>query len=129
MNGDVLTDLDFSSFFNSHLTKKKLFSISSYSRIQKNDFGVLKVDKKNNLTGFKEKPSYELNVSMGVYAANKKILDYIPNDMPFGFDDLMKSLLNNNKKVYVKKFNGFWLDIGRPDDYIKASKEFINFSK
>ena len=122
MNGDVLTDLDISSFFNSHLNKKNIFTISSYSRIQKNNFGVLKIDKNNYLSEFKEKPTYELNVSIGIYAANKKILDYIPNDIPFGFDDLMMVLLNNNEKVYVKKFNGYWLDIGRPDDYIKASE-------
>ena len=58
----------------------------------------MKIDKNNYLSEFKEKPTYELNVSMGIYAANKKILDYIPNDIPFGFDDLMMVLLIIMKK-------------------------------
>ena len=52
MNGDVLTDLDISSF-NSHLNKN-IFTISSYSRIQKNNFGVLKIDKNNYLSNLKK---------------------------------------------------------------------------
>jgi NDP-sugar pyrophosphorylase family protein len=68
MNGDLLTDLDFKKLYNNHLENKTLMTIAIYKRTSKIDFGVIDVDKVNNIVkGFKEKPEYELNVSMGVY--------------------------------------------------------------
>ena len=37
---------------------------------------------------------------------------------------LMHKLINSKNKVKVKEFSGYWLDIGRPDDYIKAIEDF-----
>jgi NDP-sugar pyrophosphorylase family protein len=61
---------------------------------------------------------------MGVYMLNKDMISYIPNNQPFGFDNLMLKLLSENKQVSVQNFNGYWLDIGRPDDYMEAIEHF-----
>ena len=66
---------------------------------------------------------------MGIYAINKKILNYIPNNKKFGFDDLMIKLLKKNIKVDVKQHNKFWLDIGRPSDYQQALEIFAKNKK
>jgi len=55
--------------------------------------------------------------------ANKRILDYIPENEAYGFDNLMLELISKNENVGVKPFSGYWLDIGRPDDYAKASED------
>jgi NDP-mannose synthase len=124
MNGDVLTDLDFSKFYHDHSITNQLFTISSFSRDQKIDYGVLEKDSNNYLRNFIEKPLNQYEVSMGIYMINKKILDYIPVDIQYGFDNLMLDLIDDKKKVSVQTFNGYWLDIGRPDDYMKAIDEF-----
>jgi NDP-sugar pyrophosphorylase family protein len=124
MNGDVLTDLNFADFFADHAQANKLFTISAHTREQKIDYGVLESDDKNRLIGFIEKPINTYNVSMGVYMLSRQILNYIPFNKPFGFDDLMIALLNNNEDVHIKPFKGYWLDIGRPDDYMQAIEEF-----
>jgi NDP-sugar pyrophosphorylase family protein len=124
MNGDILTDLNFLDFFESHVTNNHIFTISAHIREQKVDYGVLEMDSSNYLTGFKEKPSAEYLVSMGVYMANRRILDFIPEGKSYGFDNLMLDLLAANKPATVRKFSGYWLDIGRPDDYIQAIEEF-----
>jgi len=129
MNGDVLTDIDFNQFFTSHCEQQNSFTISSYIREEKSEYGVLEVDEGMNLIGFKEKPSVKYDVSMGIYALNKIVLDYIPENIAFGFDNLMLRLLNSNIKVSIKKFEGYWLDIGRPGDYEVASDIFENNSK
>ena len=72
--------------------------------------------KKNILQTFKEKPSLNLNVSMGIYFINKKILKNIKNKF-FGFDDLMKYTLKNKIEVNILPFKGMWYDIGRIEDY------------
>jgi len=123
MNGDVLTDLNFSNFYTWHIKNKNIFTISSFIRTQKNDFGVLETDFKDRLTGFHEKPITKFNVSMGIYMANKKILDYIPENKAYGFDHLMLELIKRKKNASVKSFKGYWLDIGRPDDYEKACND------
>jgi len=60
---------------------------------------------------------------MGIYMVNRNVLSYVPKT-PYGFDDLMLDLLKDKSEVAVRPFNGYWLDIGRPDDYMKAIEEF-----
>jgi NDP-sugar pyrophosphorylase family protein len=55
---------------------------------------------------------------------SKEILKFIPDDNPFGFDNLMLALLDAKKTIGVKKYDGYWLDIGRPDDYMQAIEQF-----
>jgi NDP-sugar pyrophosphorylase family protein len=61
---------------------------------------------------------------MGVYMASRRIMDFIPEGKRYGFDNLMLDLLAAGKPATVRKFSGYWLDIGRPDDYIQAIEEF-----
>lgn len=123
MNGDVLTDLDFNRFFNFHKQSGRIFSISAYSRSEISEYGVLKISESNILTGFIEKPKYDYTVSMGIYMANKKVLDYIPFGVAYGFDNLMLDLLSARQDVIIHKHGGYWLDIGRPDDYAQAVED------
>lgn len=125
MNGDVLTDLDFGRFHDTHADQKNQFTISAFDREQKVDFGVLETDE-NILTGFKEKPVLHYRVSMGAYMLNRNIVKLIPPDIPFGFDDLMHKMVEKNLKVNVLKHSGYWLDIGRPDDYEQAVYDYEN---
>jgi NDP-sugar pyrophosphorylase family protein len=124
MNGDVLTDISFSGFFDKHVNKKALFTISSYKREQLIDYGVLDINNNNQLTGFREKPRTSYEVSMGIYMVSKKVLSLIPEQIAYGFDQLMLDMLKAQYPVNVEMYNGYWLDIGRPDDYIQAIEEF-----
>jgi NDP-sugar pyrophosphorylase family protein len=124
MNGDILTDLNFSEFFESHAASRALFTISSKVRKQNIDYGVLDTNGSGRLVGFREKPSFDYEVSMGVYMVGKDAVQSIPADAPYGFDTLMLDLLARGKSVNVRKFDGYWLDIGRPDDYMQAIDEF-----
>ncbi len=124
MNGDILTDLNFSEFYEQHTKDDSLFTISSHLREQFIDYGVLETDSLGNLIGFTEKPKNQYQVSMGIYMANKKILQFIREGIPYGFDNLMLDLIKAKHKVNVINYDGYWLDIGRPDDYIEAIEQF-----
>lgn len=126
MNGDVLTDLDFAKFYDGHVRHGGIFTISSHLREQMVDYGVLEVANEC-LIGMQEKPRLKYEVSMGVYMLSKRILDYVPYEGPYGFDQLMNDLITSKKNVSVRRFNGYWLDIGRPDDYSQAIDEFEGF--
>ncbi len=126
MNGDILTDLNFGDFYDNHIANKNIFTISSYQREVKSEFGVLDVDDTDTLTGFREKPVLIYDVSMGIYMVSKEAVEYIPENIFYGFDHLMLDLIKDEKKAKVKKFKGYWLDIGRPDDYEVAIDMFRN---
>jgi NDP-mannose synthase len=123
MNGDVITDLNLSDFYNFHTMNKNNFTIGSSKRTDRINYGVLKKDENNRLIKFDEKPLYEFLVSMGIYMVNKKVVDYIPRDKFFGFDHLMNLLIEKQEYPSIFEYNGYWLDIGRPDDYEKAVNE------
>ncbi len=124
MNGDILTDLNFSKFFDEHVKTKSLFTISSFERSEKVDYGVLTLNSNGMLDSFLEKPIYKFIVSMGIYAVNKNAVGLIPKNKKFGFDDLMIKIIKKNLPVSPKLHDGYWLDIGRPDDYFRAIEEW-----
>jgi len=130
MNGDVVSDVDYAQFLDEHTKRNSIFSILAHNRQEKVDYGVLKVQGGGHkkypciLSGFEEKPVNNYLVSMGIYAVSKHVLDYIPEDTPFGFDTLMQTFLASDIEVNVTPYDGYWLDIGRPDDYIRATEEF-----
>lgn len=126
MNGDVLTDLDYGSLLERHEREGNLLSISAAKREQLIDFGVLKVEENGKLVGFQEKPRSQYLVSMGVYALSNRIMRYIPEGKPYGFDHLVLDLLEAKEAVKVYPYTGYWLDIGRPDDYERAVEDFSN---
>jgi NDP-sugar pyrophosphorylase family protein len=124
MNGDVLTDLDFGALWTRHLDGQRLFTISAASRKEITEYGVLHVNGDSMLNGFEEKPEKKYLVSMGVYAANRRVLAEVPKGVKYGFDDLMRDLLARGLPVHVEPHAGYWLDIGRPEDYAQAIDDF-----
>lgn len=124
MNGDILTDMDFTEFHDNHVIEDRIFTISSMRREHNIDYGVLDIDADGLLSGFREKPSVAYEVSMGVYMVSARALRRIPFDRPYGFDNLMLDLLEARSPATVRPFSGYWLDIGRPDDYAQAIDQF-----
>ena len=128
MNGDILSDINYKEFYNNHTLNNNEVTISIYSRENKIDFGVLSYNNQNKLTKFEEKPVYKFNVSMGIYCINRKVIEKLNKGDRYGFDELMNDRIKLNNVVDVYKFDGFWLDIGRPDDYNYADNNYDELS-
>jgi len=123
MNGDVLTDLDFGALLRGHCASQSLMTIATYERKVKIDFGVL-TTMDDRVVAFAEKPTLDYRVSMGVYGVSRRTLaEYTPG-LPLGFDELVLDLLAAGTQPREHRFDGYWLDIGRPDDYDRANAEF-----
>ncbi|MFH1296339.1 MAG: sugar phosphate nucleotidyltransferase, partial [Bacteroidota bacterium] len=123
INADIITDLNFQALFDQHTRDQANLTVATYTRDTKIDFGVIEMDPENHhIIGFREKPIYSFIVSMGVYAMNRKVLHDVP-DSAFGFDDLIHKLLEKKEQIHVFPYSGYWLDIGRPDDYEKANND------
>jgi NDP-sugar pyrophosphorylase family protein len=123
MNGDVLTDIDYRHVLMSHSASGAPLTVATYQREVKIDFGTLET-RGNHIVSFREKPTLAYGVSMGVYAMSRSTLERYPRGVPFGFDDLVLDLLARREKPVAYHFDGYWLDIGRPDDYDEANRRF-----
>lgn len=118
MNGDICTNLNFGDLLAEHERSGAQATISAYQKEEQVALGVLDVDQTNGrITGFREKPTYEFLVAMGVNAFNRSILKLVPSGALFGFDDLMNVGLAKGLDVRYRMFDGIWYDIGHPSDY------------
>jgi len=124
MNGDVLTDIDFQRLVAFHREKGCVATIATAPREEQADFGVVRWDGDTRIIEFLEKPMSRYHVSMGVYVFSRTVLSYIPAGEPFGFDELMQAMLDAGERLYSFPHAGYWLDLGRPDDYERAIKDF-----
>ena len=124
MNGDILSDLDYGGFFNSHVSASNAISVASFRREVNIDFGVLTCDESGRLTDFEEKPTYQFDVSMGIYCFHRSVVEELTPGQKYGFDDLMIDSLKDHRAVSIMPFTGYWLDIGRPEDYEYADENF-----
>jgi NDP-sugar pyrophosphorylase family protein len=128
MNGDVLTSLDYNVLFDVHKASENALTIASHPRLVKADYGVLHTSESEADTApvfaYEEKPETPYLVSTGVYVLEPHVADYVPLDQYFDMPDVIKTLIDNGERVGSYLFDGFWLDIGRHDDYERAILEF-----
>jgi len=124
MNGDILTDLEIPKLFEDHLKNSAAATIATYTRQQRIDYGVIKFGGNGEIVDFLEKPTNPYHVSMGVYVFNRRVVECIPSDRSYGFDELVLELLKRNERVRSYIYDGYWLDLGRPDDYEIAVRDF-----
>jgi NDP-sugar pyrophosphorylase family protein len=88
------------------------------------DFGVVEIGPENLIAGFREKPVFDFDVSMGIYALSRFVVEGLPKGRPYGFDELMLASIREGRLPRAVPFSGYWLDIGRPPDYDLANREF-----
>ncbi len=120
MNGDVLTRLDFSDLITSHRASGSMLTIAAHKRVVKVDYGVLGISAEPGshlVEAFHEKPEIPVSVSAGIYVMEPQILECVPPTGYFDFPDLVHALLKANHPISAYEYGGFWLDLGRPEDY------------
>lgn len=124
MNGDILTTLDFRTLFDCHRESRNVLTVATHRRTVRSEYGVLDVidgpGSVQRVTGYEEKPEVPYIVSMGIYVVEPEALEHVPKGTRFDIPDLVLALLAAGKPVGSYPFDGYWLDIGRHDDYAQA---------
>ncbi len=124
MNGDVLTDLSQKRLLEAHHEAGADLTIASFRRTVKDELGILEADGDGRLVAYREKPEHEYLVSTGVYVLGPSVSDFLERGDRLDFPDLVQRLLVAGRHVNVHVHDGYWLDIGRPDDFARANVEF-----
>lgn len=130
MNGDLLTTLDYADLLRRHREAGNVVTIATKTRSIKVDYGILHLDDAPgpvaSVVGYEEKPEYVSTVSIGIYAVEPGALEFIPEDRPFDFPDLVQALLEAGQPVGSYAYDGPWFDIGRREDYERALRAWSN---
>ena len=128
MNGDVLTALNYAQLVDIHSQEGNLLTIASHRRIVHTDYGVLHTEESEGdtrrVSGFEEKPEIPYIVSMGIYVLDPRAVDFIEEGEYLDLPDLVLRLLEAGEPVGSYLYDGYWLDIGRHEDYERAIVEF-----
>ena len=123
INSDVLTNINIEDFYFSFKKSKADMSIATSNFNVSVPYAILNLEN-GRVKSLKEKPIYNYPSNAGIYLLKSKLIDVIPENKFFNATDLINSLLDLNKKVISFPIVGYWLDIGRHEDYIKAEMDY-----
>jgi len=124
MNGDVLTTLAFADLLAGHRGSGALATVAVTERTTQVEYGVVHADEFGRLVGLEEKPKLRYTVSMGVYAFDPEVRELIAPGEAIDFPDLLWRAVEAGRPVAIHPFEGYWRDIGNPDDYEQAIADF-----
>lgn len=123
MNGDLLTNIDFIDFYKTYKASKADMAVAAKSYDVNIPYAVLETDSEQRVRSLKEKPRYTYFSNAGIYLMKKELLSLIPRNTFFDITDLMDKILEIDRKLVTFPINGYWLDIGKHEDFKKAQED------
>ena len=123
MNSDLFTNIDIEAFYLHFLKHGADMSVAGVPYNVNIPYGIFELENTREIKGITEKPSYHYYANAGIYLIKRSLLDLIPDNEFFDATDFMDRLIKNNKKVIRFPITGYWIDIGKPDDF-KNVQEF-----
>lgn len=126
MNGDILTLADFNKMYDFACGLNSIFTMGIKRIIMPYAFGNI-LFTGDRVTQMVEKPDIITYAMAGIYVMKPGVFPLIPKDMYFGIDTLVQNMLAADIPVTKYEINEYWLDIGQPDDFEKAQKDYAQF--
>lgn len=123
MNSDLLTNIDFADFYKTFKETEADMVVAATVYSVDIPYAVLEADEKQNVKSLKEKPKYSYFSNAGIYLMKKELLKMIPKDEFYDITDLMEKVLEMDRKLVTYPINGYWLDIGKHEDFKKAQED------
>lgn len=124
-NSDLLTNIDFEQFFLDFVKQDADLAVLTIPYQVAIPYAVLETDN-GEVKRFKEKPTYTYYSNGGIYLMKKEITQLIPKNKFYNATDLMEDLISQNKKIISFPFSGYWLDVGKHEDFEKAQVDVHN---
>ena len=125
INGDILTEVDFSAMLDFHLEHQAEMSVAVRQYVFQVPYGVLECDGQK-VCGLKEKPEYEFMVNAGMYILEPSVWELMPKKSRFNMTDLIEMMMDGDRTVVSFPVLEYWLDVGQPGDYRRAQDDLKN---
>ena len=123
MNSDLLTNIDFQTFYKFHEEEGAALSVASVPYTVNVPYAVLETEGMQRVKSLQEKPTYTYYANAGIYLIRSEHLQLLEKGAVFNATDLIERLLQEGHQVAAFPIHGYWLDIGKPQDYAKAQED------
>lgn len=123
MNSDLFTNINYEDFYLHFLKNEADMSVAAVPYSLSVPYGIFELNGRN-IQGIVEKPVYNYYANAGIYLIRRELLDLIPKDAFFNATDFIELLISQEYKVIRFPLLGYWIDIGKHDDYQKA-QDFV----
>lgn len=123
MNSDLLTNIDFHDFYRKFIESESDMQVATNPYHIDVPYAIMDINEKNEVQSFSEKPRYTYYSNAGIYLFKKELIHLIPTDESFDATHFMESVIKSGKKLTSYPILGYWVDIGRIEDYYKAQED------
>lgn len=123
LNSDIFSNINFEDLFLVFENSNADMAVASIPYSVDIPYAIMELEG-NTIKSFKEKPKNTYYANAGIYLIKKQTVNIIPRGRFFNATDLMNSIISNNGRLIHSPITGYWIDIGKHDDYNKA-KEII----
>ena len=123
MNSDLFTNINFEEFFVHFQQNKADMSVAAIPYSVSIPYGILELEDRQ-VKDIHEKPTYNYYANSGIYLIKKELLELVPDGIFYNATDFMQKLIKEGYNVVRFPLVGYWIDIGKPEDYRKA-QEFV----
>ncbi len=128
ISGDAMCYFDLSKIMKFHKASGAKITIVASESPDPREYGIVKVDKENRVTGFVEKPSWSQAISnlanSGVYVVNPECLELIPKGRKYDFaKDLFPLMLERDMPIFCYHTADYWCDVGNIEAYMKCQRD------
>jgi len=131
MNGDIFSEVDIAGLIDFHRKNQSLLTFGLTAVEDPSQFGVIEIDQSGRVLSFSEKPTKTEArsnlINAGIYVVDSLVLSQINRGQAVSFEkEIFPTLISEGKPVFGFVGNGYWIDIGRPDDYQKLNFDLLN---
>jgi dTDP-glucose pyrophosphorylase len=121
LNSDLFTSINFEEFYLNYISNDADMAVASIPYSVEIPYAILDLEQ-TNIKGFKEKPKNTYYANAGIYLFKAEYLNLIPKETVYNATDLMDLLIKRKMNLIHSPITGFWIDIGKHDDYKKAQE-------
>ena len=131
LNGDVLTSLDLTAMMRYHREKGGLGVLHLIKVDDPSAFGCVVHDQGGRISQFVEKPPHGQaptdEVNAGTYLLERSVLEMIPGGRNVSIErETFPKILAENHELYAYTTADYWIDLGRPEHYMKAHADILS---
>lgn len=121
MNSDLFTNIDFEEFYLHFKESGADMAVAAVPYSVAVPYGIFQLEG-NSVVDVEEKPVYNFYANSGIYLIKRELLSLIPENQYFDATDFIRLLVERGGKVVRFPLMGYWIDIGKPEDYKKAQE-------
>jgi mannose-1-phosphate guanylyltransferase len=132
LNGDILSSIDYLKLVKVHKSTGAKATIALHEVEDPSRFGVVELNRRGQILRFIEKPRLEdapcRLINAGVYVLDQSIFDIITSGRKVSIEREVFPVLADKGQLYGWKFEGLWVDIGKPEDFVLANKLMLDLT-